>query len=278
MDKIKMIKELLWKPYFEIPWKCLLYKEDCFKWLKKINAKVFDWIITSPPYNIWKEYEKIMGVEEYVQRTKKWIKLVYDTSTSKANFLLNLWFLETDNGKCIPIPYLMWDKTDFYLIQELIWNYGAWVACKNRLSPRNEKILWYTKDKENYTFNLDPIRDPNVKYPNSKKNWKLRTHPLWKNPSDVWYVPKITTGTNRASKERAPHPAQFPMELIDRLVKWFTNDNELVLDLFMWSWTTGDVCLRNNRLFVWFELMDTYIEYAKWRLTNTNNEINNKLI
>ena len=64
--------------------------------------------------------------------------------------------------------------------QEIIWNYGAGVAAKHYLSPRNEKILWYLKDKENYTFNLDDIRDPDVKYPNQKKNGKLRCNTLGK--------------------------------------------------------------------------------------------------
>lgn len=277
-DKVKIIKSKLGEPYFEIPWKCVLYKEDCFLWLKKIDQKVFDWTITSPPYNIWKEYETVVSVDAYIKWTADWISLVYQCSKDESNFLLNVWFLETEKWKCVPIPYLMRDKVDFYMIQEIIRNYWAWVACKNRLSPRNEKVLRYAKNKDNYIFNLDPIRDPNVKYPNSKKNWKLRTNPLGKNPSDVWYIPKITTGTNRSSKERAPHPAQFPMTLIDRLVKWFSNKWDFILDPFMWSGTTWDVCLRNDRLFLWFEVMDKYIEYAKWRLWNTHDEINNKLI
>ncbi len=93
--------------------------------------------------------------------------------------LLNLGYLEVkDKGRNVPIPYLLWDKTPFYLIQEIIWNYGAGVSCRKILSPRNEKILWYVKDENNYTFNLDPIRDPNVKYPNQKKEWKIKMEPF----------------------------------------------------------------------------------------------------
>jgi len=69
----------------------------------------------------------------------------------------------------VPIAYLLWDKVQFFLNQEIVWNYGAGVACKKYLSPRNEKVLWYTKDESNYIFNLDDIRDPDVKYPNQKK-------------------------------------------------------------------------------------------------------------
>lgn len=271
LNKLLEIKKILGKPYFEIPGLCLLYKQDSLEALKKIKEGTFNAVITSPPYNIGKEYEQIMQIEDYVDWTSKWIDLIYKASANNSNFLLNVGFLETNKWKCVPIPYLIWDKTKYYFIQEIIWNYWAGVACKNRLSPRNEKVLWYTKDKDYYTFNLDPIRDPDVKYPNSKKNWKLRTHPLGKNPSDVWYIPKVTSWKNRSSKERAPHPAQFPVALIDKLVKWFTNENDLVLDLFMWSGTTGEVCLRNNRPFVWFEILDKYMDYAVDRLKSICN-------
>ncbi|MFM6250745.1 MAG: site-specific DNA-methyltransferase, partial [Dolichospermum sp.] len=113
---------------------------------------------------------------------------------------------------------LLWDKIPFYLIQEIVWNYGAGVAGSKFFSPRNEKFLWYVKNPEAYTFNLDDIRDPNVKYPNQKKNGKIKVNPLGKNPTDVWEFPKVTSGQNRSSKERTPHPAQFPSAVIQRII------------------------------------------------------------
>jgi adenine-specific DNA-methyltransferase len=86
---------------------------------------------------------------------------------------LNLGYFHVPNrGRAIPIPYLLWDKINFYLNQGIVWNYGAGVACKHFLSPRNEKILWYVKDQSDYVFNLGDIRDSDVKYPNQKKEWK----------------------------------------------------------------------------------------------------------
>ena len=80
-----------------------------------------------------------------------------------------------------------------------MWNYGAGVDSRKSLSPRNEKLLWYVKSPSNYTFNLDAIRDPDVKYPYQKKNGKLRCNTIGKNPSDVWQVAKVTSGKDRAS-------------------------------------------------------------------------------
>lgn len=258
-----MIKE---KPYFETD-NLLLYNMDCMDGMKRIEEGIIDLTITSPPYNIGKEYEKVRSVEEYVKDTIAWINEVYRITKPSGSFLLNVGFLEVPkNGIAVPIPYLMWDKTPFYLIQEIVWNYGAGVACKRWLSPRNEKILWYVKNKDEYTFNLDEIRDKNVKYPNQKKNGKKRCNPLGKNPSDVWQIPKVTSGKNRASKERTTHPAQFPIEMIERIVKGFSNKNDIVLDPFIGSGTTAEAGLKEGRKVIGFEIKKRYCDIAIKRI------------
>ncbi|ELC6145998.1 site-specific DNA-methyltransferase, partial [Escherichia coli] len=153
------------------------------------------------------------------------------------------------------------------------WNYGAGVASRKRLSPRNEKVLWFLKDPKNYTFNLDLIRDPNVKYPNQKKNGKLKCNPLGKNPSDVWQIAKVTSGKNRSSKERAPHPAQFPLELINRLMNGFSNEEEIVLDPFLGSGTTAESSMINGRYVIGIEINKEYLLYAKNRLQRKTEDI-----
>ena len=181
------------------------------------------------------------------------------------------WFV-LGKGHAVPLAYLLWDKTNFYMMQEIIWNYGAGVACKYKLSPRNEKIIWYVKNRECYTFNLDDIRDKDVKYPNQKKNGKLRCNTLGKNPSDVWQIAKVTSGTNRASPERAPHPAQFPMDLIERIIKGFSNIGDVILDPFMGSGTVAEVALRNGRKVIGFETKEEYCEYSSHRVNTYLNE------
>jgi adenine-specific DNA-methyltransferase len=86
---------------------------------------------------------------------------------------LNVGYFQVEgSGKAVPISYFLWDKTKFFMMQEIVWHYGAGVACKKYFSPRNEKVLWFVKSDSNYTFNLDDVRDTNVKYPNQKKNGK----------------------------------------------------------------------------------------------------------
>ena len=245
------------------------FNNDSLKSLELINNPFIDLTITSPPYNIGKEYENTMPVEVYIEWSKKWVNLIYSNTVDKGALLLNVGYLSIDNvARAIPIPYLIWDKIKFYLNQEIVWNYGAGVACKNYLSPRNEKLLWYVKNKDNYTFNLDPIRDKNVKYPNSKKNGKLRVNTLGKNPSDVWQIAKVTTGKNRSSSERTSHPCQFPIDLVDRAILGFSNEWDIVFDPFVGSGSTLISCIRHNRYGIGIDINSDYCELAGERVRN----------
>jgi adenine-specific DNA-methyltransferase len=188
---------------------------------------------------------------------------VYKVTHPQGAFWLNLGYLEVPGeGLCVPITYLIWNKSPFYFLQEVVWKYGAGVAAKRRLSPRNEKWLFYVKDRTKYTFNLEHIRDPNVKYPNQKKNGKYRCNPLGKNPSDVWEFPKVTTGARRSSRERTGHPAQFPLRLVERIVRASSNPRALVLDPFAGSCSTGMAAAGLGRLFLGIEISHHYCELA----------------
>lgn len=246
-----------------------IFNVDCIEGMKALPPEYFDLVITSPPYNIGKEYEKKLSTIEYINWCESWIKAVHEVTKPNGAFWLNLGYISlADRAKAIPLPYLLWDKIPFYLLQEMVWNYGAGVAAKKTLSPRNEKFLWYVKDPDSYTFNLDEIRDPDVKYPNQKKNGKLRCNTIGKNPSDVWQIAKVTSGADRSASERTPHPAQFPVDLIDRLVKGFSNPGDVLFDPFMGSGTTAECAIRNDRFVIGFELRKDYCEHIKLRLAN----------
>jgi adenine-specific DNA-methyltransferase len=260
------ISKLLGKPYFQAS-NCLIYNLDCLEAMTILPDESINLTVTSPPYNIGKEYENLLPLDDYINWCEKWITEIYRLTLCDGAFWLNLGYFSIKNrAKAIPISYLLWDKIPFYLIQEIVWNYGAGVAGSKFFSPRNEKFLWYVKNSETYTFNLDDIRDPNVKYPNQKKNGKIRVNPLGKNPTDVWEFPKVTSGQNRSSKERTPHPAQFPSAVIQRIIQASSNQNQIVLDPFLGSGTTAMVALDLNRLVIGFEIRQDYCDIAANRI------------
>lgn len=246
--------------------------------MSALDPEIIDLTVTSPPYNIGKEYEKPMPISEYVDWSERWINKVHRLTKPLGAFWLNLGYVSlAGRARAIPLPYLIWDRVPFYLNQEVVWNYGAGVAAKHSLSPRNEKLLWYVKNAENYTFNLDDIRDPDVAYPNQKKNGKLRCNTIGKNPSDVWQIAKVTSGKDRSSVERAPHPAQFPLDLVDRAIKGTSNIGDVVLDPFMGSGSTAESCLRSGRIAVGFEVKEEYCKFAAQRLRQVESVLMSQL-
>ncbi len=267
------IEHILGTPYHKTEYG-LLYNLDCIEGLKKIqNNPIVSSTITSPPYNIGKEYESVMDNSDYIEWLSSVFSLTNSITYKNGNMLLNIGYFKIDGvGHSVPISYLIWNKIDMYLQQEIVWNYGAGVSAKKFLSPRNEKILWYVKNPDEYTFNLDDIRDPNVKYPNQKKNGRLRCNTIGKNPSDVWEIAKVTSGANRSSTERTSHPAQFPVDLITRLVKGFTNENDIILDPFIGSGTVAEVAINTNRRYLGFEIDENYCKICSKRIDKTINE------
>ena len=262
----KSLISALGSPYYENE-TCILFCGDTLAMQKEIQHSLFNTIITSPPYNIGKEYEHVKPIDDYIDWSIKWITGASNMLVQNGALLLNLGYISMgEQGRAVPLSYLLWDKVPLFLNQEIIWNYSAGVACKNYLSPRNEKFLWYVCDSKNYTFNLDAIRDKNVKYPNSKRNGKFRVNTLGKNPSDVWEIAKVTTGQNRSSEERTSHPCQFPTDLVDRLVLGFTNASDIVYDPFMGSGSTFESCMKYGRYCVGFEIKPEYCEIAKKRM------------
>lgn len=260
------LEKYLGRPFYQAPC-CTIYHLDCLDAMKRLPTPFANLTVTSPPYNIGKEYEKPLPLNDYLQWCEDWIKEIYRLTTDNGAFWLNLGYISIEGkAKAIPLPYLLWNRVPFFLVQEIVWNYGAGVAGRLFFSPRNEKFLWYVKNPERYTFNLDHVRDPNVKYPNQKKNGKIKVNSIGKNPSDVWQFPKVTSGEKRSSKERTPHPAQYPIAVIERIIKAASNEGDMVLDPFIGSGTTALVALSQGRTVIGFEINEQYCQIAANRI------------
>jgi adenine-specific DNA-methyltransferase len=239
--------------------------------MARLPAASIGLTVTSPPYNIGKEYEHALPLDQYLDWTSKWTAAVRRVTVPTGAFWLNLGYLPVPGrGKAVPLPYLIWDRPPFFMIQEVVWHYGAGVASRQSFSPRNEKWLWYVADPADYTFNLDAVRDPNVKYPNQKKNGKVRVNPHGKNPSDVWIIPKVTTGAGmtgrRASPERTAHPAQFPLDVIRRIILACSRPGDVILDPFAGSGSTLLAAFETGRSCIGFEIEPRYVDMAAERL------------
>jgi adenine-specific DNA-methyltransferase len=260
------VKSILGQPAYEREG-VLIFQGDSLDLMRRLPDGIVDLTVTSPPYNIGKEYEERLALADYLDWVALWAAEIHRLSKSSGQLWLNLGYVEVKGqGRAVPLPYLLWDRIPFFLRQEVVWTYGAGTTTTKAFAPRNEKFLWYLKDPDNYYFDLDSVRDPDVKYPNQKKNGKLRCNPLGKNPGDVWSIPKVTSGRQRSSKERMPHPAQFPEAVIERVILASSKEGDIVLDPFMGSGTTAAVATRLGRQSIGFELRPDYVLTTASRL------------
>lgn len=246
--------------------------EDNIKYMNRFDDEYFHLIVTSPPYNIGKEYEKKVKLNDYLQ----WQENIIEVAVKKLNAHGSLcWQVGNyiQNGEIMPLDILLYpifQKFGLKLRNRIIWHFEHGFHCKKRLSGRYETILWFTKT-DNYTFNLDPIRVPS-KYPNKKyfkgdKKGQLSCNPLGKNPGDIWIFPNV----KHNHVEKTEHPCQFPVELVERLVLSLTNPQDYVLDPFLGSGTSAIAALKNNRNAFGCDINKKYIQISKRRIKLLEN-------
>jgi adenine-specific DNA-methyltransferase len=262
-DKI----EMQIKSEFSIANPITLYNGDCLNLLKNIPDNSVQLIVTSPPYNIGKEYEKRQKLNQYLSFQEKVIKECYRVLKPEGSICWQVGNY-VENGSIIPLDiilYPIFEKLKMKMRNRIIWHFGHGLHASKRFSGRYETIIWFTKE-DNYYFNLDTIRIPQ-KYPNKKhfkglNKGKLSCNPLGKNPSDIWDIPNVKSN----HVEKTDHPCQFPVALIERLVLSMTKDGDLVLDPFMGVGTTAVAALLHNRKCAGAEIDDKYLKIAKNRI------------
>lgn len=253
--------------------KVVYYYGDCMDLLSDIPDKTVQLIVTSPPYNIGKEYESEKPLDEYKKHQKKVIKECLRVLKSEGSICWQVGNYVEDS-EVLPLDILIHnifseikEETGYtpHLRNRIVWQFGHGLHCKKRFSGRHETILWFTKS-DDYVFNLDPVRVPQ-KYP-SKKAYKgpnkgrLSGHPKGKNPSDVWNIPNVKSN----HPEKTDHPCQFPVALIERLVLSLTNKGDIVLDPFAGVGSANVAAIKRNRKTIGAEKEKKYVEIAKERI------------
>lgn len=241
----------------------VLQTQHNLEFMRSLPEKSVKLIITSPPYNIGKEYEKKISLHGYVSEQSKviaeCIRVLADDGSicwQVGNHILN--------GEIYPLDivlYHIFKNHELKLRNRIIWHFEHGLHCSKRLSGRYETVLWFTKG-DNYEFNLDSIRIPS-KYPNKKyfkgpRIGQLSGNPLGKNPGDVWIIPNVKN--NHVEKTR--HPCQFPVELVERFVLALTKKGDIVLDPYVGVGSTVIAALKHGRKGYGCDIVEEYIDCA----------------
>lgn len=242
--------------------------------MKELPDKSVSLMVTSPPYNInigygnkWqngkliktkgKKYSDDLEETEY----RAMLERVIEETKRVLKDNGQIWFNiknRYDKGNIIPPFWIMDYFQDMYLKNIIIWNFDWGGSTNKRFCSRYEYIFFFTKNKEDYIFNLEDVKIPALNYRPDRYKSQL------KNPSDVWRI-SLVSGN---SSERTEHPAQYPEELIERIIKTGTNKGDLVLDPFMGSGTTAVVANKLRRQYVGYEIEKDFIDIAENRLRN----------
>lgn len=242
-------------------------REDNLKFMRSLQNESMNLIVTSPPYNIGKEYEKRTPREKYIEDQASCIAEAVRLLAPNGSICWQVGN-HVDSGEVFPLDILLYPIFSSHGLQlrnRIVWTFGHGLHCQKRFSGRHETILWFTKT-DDYTFNLDPVRIPS-KYPN-KKHFKgpnkgeLSSNPLGKNPSDVWDIPNVKSN----HVEKKDHPCQFPIGLVERLVLALTNEGEKVLDPYLGVGSSAIAALKHGRHAFGCDLDKGYIDIAWERI------------
>ncbi|MFX1498444.1 MAG: DNA-methyltransferase [Promethearchaeota archaeon] len=277
--KITSFRELVISKEFDVNEKIVLHQGLTYDFLKNLPSKLIRLIITSPPYNLGKDYEIKKDLEDYLKEQdlviKELVRLLTDNGSicwEVGNYI--------KEGEVFPLDiyfYNLFKKHSLKLRNRIVWHFGHGLHCKNRFSGRYEIILWFTKS-DDYIFNLDKVRVPH-KYPGKRaykgpKKGKPSGNPLGKNPSDVWKIlfndwkSAVWEFPNVKSNhpEKTIHPCQFPVELVERCILALTNEDDFVLDPYCGVGSSLIAGIKHNRKVIGVDKELEYINVAKKRI------------
>jgi site-specific DNA-methyltransferase (adenine-specific) len=244
-------------------WLNQVYCEDALAGLARIPDGAVDLILTDPPYNLGKDYGNASDqqtVEEYLRWTEQWIAAALPKLKPNGSLYIFL------TWRFSPEIFVMLKKR-MTMMNEIIWDrrVPSMGGSVRSYSSVHDTVGFFVARKD-YYFDLDAVRIPYDAETKKARSRSIFIGAKWLevgyNPKDVWSVSRL----HREHPERADHPTQKPLEIIERMVKASCPPGGVVLDLFMGSGTTALAARRCGRHFVGFELNPEYCAIIAERL------------
>jgi adenine-specific DNA-methyltransferase len=257
----------------------VLFHGDCLSLLGSMPSGSVALAITSPPYNIGKEYEREKPLAHYLEEQEPVLRELHRVVAETGSIC---WQVGNyiNQGEVFPLDifyYELFKRLGMRLRNRIIWRFGHGLHASKRFSGRYETILWFSKG-DKYVFNLDSVRVPS-KYPGKRhfkgpKRGLPSCNPNGKNPADVWEVvaqdweqgvwdiPNVKAN----HPEKTIHPCQFPIELVERCVLALTNEGDRVLDPYCGVGSALIAAIKNGRKGIGADKEGQYISEARRRV------------
>lgn len=259
----------------------VVYEGDNRQLLSSLPERSIQLIVTSPPYNVGKEYEDRTTLDDYLAAQAEVIDLCVPLLTEGGSICWQVGNHLPRPGAVLPLDialYPLFAKHDLVLRNRIVWHFGHGLHAKRRFSGRYETVLWFTRDTDDYYFDLDAVRVPQ-KYPGKRhykgpKTGEYSGNPGGKNPGDfwdsrlgidpgdTWDIPNVKAN----HVEKTEHPCQFPVALAQRLVRALTTEDAWVLDPYLGSGSTACAAILEYRRPIGAEIDPGYRRIAQRRM------------
>jgi site-specific DNA-methyltransferase (adenine-specific) len=217
-------------------------------------------MITSPPYNVGKEYDNDLTLDEYLHLLTEVFAETHRKLVTGGRACINI--ANLGRKPYIPIHAMVIEimlDLGFLMRGEIIWDksasaggscaWGSWMSASNPvLRDYHEYILVFSK--ESYSKNKFQTKKDTI----SKEDFIQWT-------KSVWTFPAVNA-------KKIGHPAPFPVELPHRLINLYSYEDDVVLDPFCGSGTTCIAAIQNNRNYIGYDINQDYIDLAQNRISN----------
>jgi site-specific DNA-methyltransferase (adenine-specific) len=225
--------------------------------MKEIPDNCAHLMITSPPYNVTKEYDDNLSLKEYLDLLQKVFSETYRVLVNGGRACVNL--ANVGRKPYIPLSDLVSQimiKIGFNMRGEVIWNKGssagvsmAWGSFQSASNPVlrdvHEYILVFSKGDYGRSF--------------KEKVSTITREQFMEWTKSIWTMPT-------ESAKRVGHPAPFPEELPYRLIQLYSYKNDIILDPFVGSGTTAVAALKSERRYIGYDVDKEYVKLAERRL------------
>lgn len=232
--------------------------------MKELPDNSVHLMITSPPYNVSKEYDEDLSLKEYLQLLKNAFSETYRVLVNGGRACINV--ANLGRKPYIPLSdYIskMMLEIGFNMRGEIIWNkaasaspstaWGSWQSAANPiLRDVHEYILVFSKG--------------DYKRERGQKENTITKEQFMEWTKSIWTM-------NAESARRIGHPAPFPEELPFRLIQLYSFKGDIILDPFMGSGTTAVSALKSDRKYIGYDVSQEYIELAERRINQYKNQI-----
>ena len=219
---------------------------------------------TSPPYNVGKDYDDDLDLEQYLKLIFEVLKETHRVLVSGGRICINI--ANIGRKPYIPLHSHLIQvclEIGFLMRGEIIWQkgssagtstaWGSWLSASNPvLRDTHEYILIFSKDR------FDRTQSDNRRLTITKDDFLEHT-------KSVWYFPAV-------SAKKVGHPAPFPIELPKRLIQLLSFESEVVLDPFVGSGTTAIAALKSGRHYVGYDNNLDYVKLAKKRIAESTRQ------